>query len=136
MNTDTTNQPTDKTRRTQLGTPCSPVWDDEHIARVEEAELRLNRRVCGARTMAGTPCTVEANHDNGRCRFHGGFNLTGAQPGNRNAVIHGLYSRAIQVCGEQCPMWKTCPCAGPDIAKLEPRNARDVPTKWRRTTPR
>jgi hypothetical protein len=109
-------------RRTGLGTPCSSAWDDAHIARVEAAELQLNRPICGARTLTGNLCTLEPNHDNGRCRFHGGFNLTGAQPGNRNAVIHGLYSRAIQTCGEQCPMWKTCPCAGPDIAKLDARD--------------
>ncbi|MBM3289181.1 MAG: hypothetical protein FJY92_03435, partial [Candidatus Hydrogenedentes bacterium] len=33
-------------------------------------------------------------------------------------MVHGLYSRGIQVCGEQCPLWRTCPCAGADVAKL------------------
>ncbi|MCC6154857.1 MAG: hypothetical protein IT367_13915 [Candidatus Hydrogenedentes bacterium] len=108
--------------RTKLGTPCSPAWDAPHIALVEAEEMRLGKRICGARTIAGRPCLLDANHENGRCRFHGGFNLTGAQPGNRNAVIHGLYSRAIQTCGEHCPMWKSCPCAGPDVDNIDERD--------------
>jgi hypothetical protein len=85
---------------------------------VEAREAELNRRICGARTLSGLPCALAPNHENGRCKYHGGFNLTGAPAGNRNATVHGLYSRAIQVCGEQCPMWKTCPCASPEVAKL------------------
>ena len=114
-----TRTPEPDTRpRTALGSPCSPAWDAAHIALVDAAEAELGRRICGARTNSGNPCRLDPNHDNGRCRFHGGFNITGAQPGNRNAVVHGLYSRAIQTCGDHCPLWKTCPCAGPDIAKL------------------
>ena len=118
MITDTASPTTHGPRRTALGSPCSSAWDAAHIALVEEVEASLGRRVCGARTLSGAPCSLEPNHENGRCRFHGGFNLTGAQPGNRNAVVHGLYARGIQTCGEQCPLWKTCPCAGPDVAKL------------------
>ncbi|NUM54812.1 MAG: hypothetical protein HUU46_14295 [Candidatus Hydrogenedentes bacterium] len=118
---DAMDQKEPEVRRTALGSPCSPVWDEGHVALVEATEVRLGKRICGARTFSGNPCTLEPNHANGRCKFHGGFDLTGAQPGNRNAVVHGLYSRAIQTCGEHCPLWKSCPCAGPDVAKLDPK---------------
>jgi len=117
-----TNRP-----HTQLGTPHSPAWDAAHIALVEAAELQLNRPICGARTLSGKPCLLAPNHENGRCKYHGGFNLTGAQPGNRNAVVHGLYSRAIQTCGDHCPMWKTCPCAAPEVMKLDPKDRPQCP---------
>jgi len=113
------------TTHTDMGTPCSPRWDDEWIAAVNAAETKAERRICGARTCANTPCTLEPNHDNGRCRFHGGFDLTGAQPGNRNAVIHGLYSRTLQHCAPHCAVWKTCPLSGEDVCKL-PQS--EVPT--------
>jgi hypothetical protein len=103
------------------------VWDDAHIAKVEAAELQLNRPICGARNLAGHPCTLEPDHSNGRCRFHGGFNFTGAQPGNRNGVIHGLYARSIQTCGDHCPMWKSCPCAEQDVLQLDPRDRPKCP---------
>ena len=106
---------------TKMGSPCSPRWDDDWIAAIDAAESNAGRRICGARTLAGTPCRLESNHENGRCRFHGGFNLTGAQKGNRNAVIHGLYSRALRTCGPRCPLWNECPCAGDDVAALPPR---------------
>ena len=106
--------------RTALGSPVSPRWDDAWIRTVTQTERKLGRCICGARTQAGTPCTLKPNHANGRCKFHGGFDLTGAQSGNRNAVIHGLYSRALRTCGEQCPLWNQCPCAGDDVAKLPP----------------
>ena len=112
------DQPSDSRLHTTLGTPLSPAWDLAHIALVEAREAELNRRICGARTLSGVPCSLGPNHENGRCKYHGGFNLTGAPQGNRNATVHGLYSRAIQVCGEQCPMWKTCPCASPEVTKL------------------
>lgn len=105
-------------RTTALGTPCSRRWDAPWIVAVDAAELKLERRICGARCTDGTPCTLASNHPNGRCRFHGGFDLTGAQPGNRNAVLHGLYSRQLQVCGQHCPRWKHCPLAGDDVHKL------------------
>jgi hypothetical protein len=103
------------------------VWDDAWVERVEAAELELNRRVCGARTAAGSVCVLESDHACGRCRFHGGFDLTGAPRGNRNAVVHGLYSRRLMVCGEHCPLWKTCPCAGPDVLKMEERERPTCP---------
>ena len=58
------------TKHTGLGSPCSPRWDDGWVAAVNAAEAKANRRICGARTCAGTPCTLEPNHENGRCRFH------------------------------------------------------------------
>ena len=47
---------------------------------------------CGARTRAGTPCRAPARRGRARCRMHGGADGSGAQPGNRNAFKHGLYS--------------------------------------------
>lgn len=114
-------------RFTAFGSPCSPAWDDDHIALVEATEARLNKRICGARTLSGGPCLLAPNHENGRCKYHGGFNLSGAQPNNRNAIVHGLYSRAIQTCGEQCPMWKTCPLSSPEVAKLDPKERPQCP---------
>ncbi len=99
----------DTKEHTAQGSPCSPAWDGGWIETVEDAEKREGRRLCGARTLDGTPCTLGPDHENGRCRYHGGFDLTGAQPGNRNAVIHGLYARGLQRCGEHCPQWETCP---------------------------
>ena len=116
-----------QSRLTAMGSPCSPVWDEAHVAVVEAAEARLEKRICGARTLSGNPCLLTPNHENGRCKYHGGFNLTGAQPGNRNAMVHGLYSRAIQTCGEQCPMWKTCPLASQEVAKLDPKERPQCP---------
>ncbi len=116
---------------TSLGSPCSPAWDGAWIGVVEAAEHEAGRRVCGARTLDGTPCTLVPGHENGRCRYHGGFALTGAQPGNRNGVIHGLYARGLQRCGEHCPQWGWCPLtnvggdaaagASEDLAGLAPR---------------
>lgn len=107
-----------KRRHTSRGTPCARSWDDDWLATVEAAEQRLDRRICGARTRAAVPCELDPNHTNGRCRFHGGFALTGAQKANRNAVIHGLYSRSIRICGPSCPLWSACPCAGADLEAL------------------
>jgi len=114
-------------RYTPLGTPCSRLWDDAWIEKVHTSEQNLNRRVCGARTQAGTVCTLESDHASGRCRFHGGFELTGAPKGNRNHVVHGLYSRRLLVCGEHCPMWNSCPCAGPDVKAMEPKERPTCP---------
>lgn len=114
-------------KTTPMGTPCSPCWGEVWIQNVVETEQRLGRRVCGARTPAGTPCTLEANHENGRCKFHGGYNLTGAQRGNRNAVVHGLYSRGVQRCGTHCPMWESCGCAGPEVAELPAKERPECP---------
>jgi hypothetical protein len=112
-------------RRTRQGSPCAQSWDEDWVGVVEKAERVRGRRICGARTLAGTPCTLEPNHANGRCRFHGGFDLTGAPAGNRNALVHGLYARRLQVCGPHCPMWDGCPCAEDAVAKL-PKPERPV----------
>ena len=114
-------------RITDLGTRCSRAWDADWIAVVNAAEARLGRRICGARTLNGTPCTLESNHRNGRCRFHGGFALTGAPHGNRNALLHGLYSRRLQVCGTHCPLWETCPCSDDDVLALSPKERPTCP---------
>ncbi|MDZ4858763.1 MAG: HGGxSTG domain-containing protein [Candidatus Hydrogenedentes bacterium] len=71
---------------TSCGTPYSKLWDYAWIEKVHATEQTLNRRICGARTQAGTVCTLESDHASGRCRFHGGFDLTGAPKVNRNAV--------------------------------------------------
>ena len=48
-------------------------------------------------------------------------NRGGPPKGNRNAVLHGLYSRRLQVCGTHCPRWESCPCAQDDILELAPK---------------
>ncbi len=73
-------------RSTKLGSPCSRVWDDAWIAVIDDVETKLGRRICGARTLTGVPCVLTPNHENGRCRFHGGFYLTGAPSSNRPQV--------------------------------------------------
>jgi hypothetical protein len=112
---------------TGLGTLCSLAWNNEWIAKVNAAEAQLGRRICGARTVAGTPCAFESNHSSGRCRFHGGFELTGAPIGNRNAVLHGLYSRRLQICGAHCPLWESCPCSGEDVLAAPPKERPTCP---------
>jgi hypothetical protein len=103
---------------TKLGTPLSSKWDQEWIAKVEHIEKQLKRRVCGAHSPAWTPCKLGSDHPNGRCRYHGGHSGIGAPLGNRNAMIHGLYSRRLQQCGEHCPLWQTCPMPNKDIEAL------------------
>jgi hypothetical protein len=120
-------KPRKEPRLTAMGFPCARSWDDNWIARVEAAEQRLQHRICGARTMSGEPCELAPNHENGRCRFHGGFALTGAAPGNRNAVIHALYSRRLRVCDSQCPLWEQCPCAGSDVEAISAANRPTCP---------
>ena len=120
-------KPRKEPRPTAMGSPCARSWDDAWIANVEETEQRLQHRICGARMMSGTPCELSPNHENGRCRFHGGFALTGAAPGNRNAVIHALYSRRLRVCDSQCPLWAQCPCAGPDVEAMPAVNRPTCP---------
>ena len=63
-------------RNTSIGTPCARTWDDAWGAKLEAAEQRLQHRVCGARTMAGNPCELAPNHENGRCRFYRGARPT------------------------------------------------------------
>lgn len=114
-------------RLTALGTPCAASWDADWVAQVEAAEKRLGHAICGARMPSGKPCELAPNHTNGRCRFHGGFALTGAQPGNRNAILHGLYSRRLRVCSKSCTRAHFCPCAGPDVDKLPPTDRPTCP---------
>ena len=53
--------------------------------------MHLSRR-CRARTRNGKPCQSPAVHGKRRCRMHGGGAGSGGQPGNRNALKHGVYS--------------------------------------------
>ncbi len=99
-------------RATARGTPCARTWDEDWADAVEQRETELGRRICGARTIGGTPCTLPSDHASGRCRHHGGFPLTGARPDNRNGIVHGLYSRRLMVCGTHCPAWQSCPMGG------------------------
>lgn len=108
-------------RRTAFGTPCSPHWSADWIARVEEAEKQIGRPICGGHGYDGEPCTIASIGPSGRCRFHGGAQGTGGQFDNANARIHGLYARRIKRCGPECPLWDSCPMAGDDIAELDPR---------------
>ena len=48
---------------------------------------------CGAKTRSGSPCKSPAVSGKARCRMHGGAAGSGGQPGNRNALKHGRYSR-------------------------------------------
>ena len=105
---------------TTLGTPCSPQWTRDWCAKVEAVEKQMGRRICGAHSPAWTPCKLSSTHKNGRCRFHGGAEGIGAPHGNRNALIHGLYSRRLQRCGMHCPVWQWCPMAGKDVLALDP----------------
>ena len=111
---DTTATPA-TTLSTTLGTPASTHWDADWLAEVDHVEAELGHRICGAHTPAWTPCKLTSTHPNGRCRFHGG-----APGGNRNAWIHGLYSRRLQQCGDHCPLWNHCPMAGKDVLSLQP----------------
>lgn len=103
---------TDTRRATKFGTPCARAWDAKWVRLVERRETDVGRRICGARTVGGVPCLLPSDHDSGRCRHHGGFPLTGAPEENRNAVVHGLYSRRLMVCGTHCPAWHSCPMGG------------------------
>lgn len=51
-------------------------------------------RRCGARTRRGAPCRNAPVTGRSRCRMHGGAKGSGAPRGNRNALVHGFYSRA------------------------------------------
>jgi len=112
-------------RKTKRGTPCAKSWDAAWIARVEAAEEKAGRRICGACSTGDTPCKLSSDHPSGRCKHHGGFHKTGAPDGNRNAQRHGLYSRRLMVCGKHCPMWETCPLASQEVEDL-PKNQRPL----------
>jgi len=111
----------ERARATSLGTPRAQSWDDAWLGFVDETEQRLGRRICGAHAPDGEPCELASTHPNGRCRFHGGHPRIGGQPGNTNAVIHGLYSRRLRQCNDTCPMWRMCPFAGADVMVLSER---------------
>jgi len=108
-------------------------WTPDWIAAVEAKEESLERPICGARLMSGNPCTLVSTHPSGRCRYHGGFDLTGAPEGNRNAVLHNLYSRRLMPCGTHCPVWQSCPLGGgakdqgASIIKLDPADRPTCP---------
>ncbi|MFT4116152.1 HGGxSTG domain-containing protein [Bradyrhizobium sp.] len=53
--------------------------------------MRASRR-CGARTRNGVPCRMPALRGKARCRMHGGAEGSGAPPGNRNAMKHGVFT--------------------------------------------
>jgi len=110
-----------ETRKTALGSPVSPRWDDAWIAEVEKAEAKLGRRICGAHAPSFKPCELDPEHENGRCPYHGGCPNIGAQPGNSNARTHGLYSRALRQCSNTCPMWSQCPYARDRVMQLDPK---------------
>ena len=60
---------------------------------------RLNQAPrCNARTRRGTSCQSPAMKGRARCRFHGGAEQSGGQPGNRNALKHGRYSAKVMAC--------------------------------------
>ncbi len=103
---------TDATPTTTRGTPCARSWTPDWITRVESREEELGRRICGARTVGHSPCPAPSAHHSGRCEHHGGFDLTGAPEGNRNAIVHNLYARRLMPCGSHCPSWQSCPLGG------------------------
>jgi len=80
----------EEVRTTPRGTPCARSWDDAWIARVERREDDLDRRICGARTIGHASCPAVSDHASGRCGHHGGFALTGAPDGNRNAAVQKI----------------------------------------------
>ncbi len=106
---------------TKQGTPISPRWDDDWVAQVQDVERQLGRRICGAHSPAWTPCKLGSTHPNGRCRYHGGHPNIGAPLGNKNAIIHGLYARRLQQCGDHCALWHTCPMPNKDLDALPPK---------------
>jgi len=110
-------------RTTPRGTPCAASWGDAWVAQIDAREQALGRRICGARTVGGTPCPLPSDHASGRCRHHGGFALTGAPADNRNAVVHGLYSRRLMICGSHCPAWQSCPMGGGSAFRAEDDDA-------------
>ena len=108
-----------------LPTPAggaAPSWTPEWIERVKEAEAEAGRPICGAHLPDNTPCTRASDHPSGRCTHHGGHHLSGGPEGNRNAIIHGLYSRRLLICGDHCPRWFSCPYAGADLLEIPLKN--------------
>ncbi len=54
----------------------------------------LNKPRCGAKSRSGKPCKNLPAKGKRRCRFHGGADGIGGQPGNKNAWKHGNRSAA------------------------------------------
>jgi len=108
---------------TKMGTPCSPQWCEDWIDAVNDVEQEVGHQCCGARIKQIIPCEMRPSSPNGRCRFHGGAMNSGAQKGNTNARIHGLYARRLQQCGGHCPHWNTCPMVDDEVKNI-PDNKR------------
>jgi hypothetical protein len=49
---------------------------------------------CGAKTRSGGSCRSPAVRGKRRCRMHGGARESGAPKENRNALKHGLFTKA------------------------------------------
>ncbi|HET7021290.1 MAG TPA: HGGxSTG domain-containing protein [Xanthobacteraceae bacterium] len=49
---------------------------------------------CGAKTRSGKRCMSPAVGGKKRCRMHGGAPGSGAPKGNKNALKHGLHTKA------------------------------------------
>jgi hypothetical protein len=64
---------------------------DQHA---RDTDPMLAGRRCGAKTRSGCACRSHAVNGKKRCRMHGGAPGSGAPRGNRNALKHGLYSKA------------------------------------------
>jgi hypothetical protein len=71
---------------------------------------RLNQAPrCCARTRRETSCQSPAVRGRARCRFHGGADGIGGQPGNRNAFRHGRYTaEAITQRREVAALLRAC----------------------------
>jgi hypothetical protein len=55
------------------------------------------------------PCQSPAVTGRARCRFHGGADGSGGQPGNRNALKHGRYTaEAIARRREVAALLRAC----------------------------
>jgi len=103
---------------TDQGTPGAQGWPLVWFERVNALEHELGRRICGGVCADGAPCRRVSTHSSGRCSHHGGNHLTGAPKGNENARIHGLYSRRLQRCGQNCLLWGACPFAEDDLLEI------------------
>ena len=103
---------------TDHGTPRANGWPLVWFERVNALEHELGRRICGGVSPDGAPCRRTSTHSSGRCSHHGGNHLTGAPNGNENARIHGLYSRRLQRCGQNCLLWGACPFAEDDLLEI------------------
>jgi hypothetical protein len=64
---------------------------------------------CHAQTRQGMPCRSPAVRGKVRCRMHGGADGIGGQPGNHNALKHGLYTaEAIARRREVAALLRAC----------------------------